>query len=161
MISLVGAKQQLLLSRVGGGDAARLVMALLTTARRIDAECAALLSGHDLSEGRLAVLLAVSQEPGITPAALAAQLEVTRATVTGLLDGLEAQDLLFRATAEGDRRTLCIRTTTAGERLVESLTPVYANWLNGLVGDIGNEDRAATVRVMESITRALSEGGTR
>ena len=45
-------------------EAARLVMTVLTTARRIDAACAELLARHDLSEGRLAALLAVSAEPG-------------------------------------------------------------------------------------------------
>lgn len=64
MINMIGVKQELLLSRLGNDEAARLVMTVLTTARRIDAACAELLARHDLSEGRLAALLAVSAEPG-------------------------------------------------------------------------------------------------
>lgn len=60
MINMIGVKQELLLSRkLGNDEAARLVMTVLTTARRIDAACAELLARHDLLEGRLAALLAV------------------------------------------------------------------------------------------------------
>lgn len=94
MINMIGVKQELLLSRLGNDEAARLVMTVLTTARRIDAACAELLARHDLLEGRLAALLAVSAEPGVTPRVLGDRLEVTSATVTGLLDRLERDRLV-------------------------------------------------------------------
>lgn len=132
-------------------------MAVLTTARRIDAECARVLSRYDLSEGRLAALLAVSGDPGLTPAALAERLGVTRATVTGLVDGLERQGFVSRSSGERDRRTLTLRATEEGERAIDVLTPVYADWLGALVAGVDSEDRAATLRAMAAIACALGE----
>lgn len=160
MSEIVGTKQELLLARIGGSDAARLVMALLSTARRIDAECAVVLSRYDLSEGRLAALLAISGEPGISPAALAERLAVTRATVTGLLDGLERQGFVSREGGAQDRRTLALRATEVGERVIDELSPVYSDWLGGLVADTGDEDRQATLRTMRAISTAIAQVGS-
>jgi len=155
MKNLVGVKQELLLSRIGDDEANRLVMALLTTARRIDAECVELLAEYEMSEGRLAALLGVSAEPGIAPGALADRLEVKSATVTGLLDGLERRDLVRRTSVVGDRRSISLQVTSAGEALLAALTPMYTDWLHHLSADIGAKDRAAATRAMATIQRNL------
>lgn len=139
----------------GGAD---LVMSLLTAARRIDAACAELLARHDLSEGRLAALLTVAQSPGITPGALAARIEVTRGTVTGLLEGLERRGLVRRRDNPGDARSLNLDPTPAGERLLAELAPVYAGWLDGLVGELSAADTEAAGRGLDAIHRALDAG---
>lgn len=158
MNTWVGVKEELLLSRIGADELARLVMTLLTTARRIDAACAELLAGHDLSEGRLAALLAVGAEPGITPGLLADRLDVTRATITGLLDGLERRGLVARDGKAGDRRSLALHVTAPGEQLVATLTPIYADWLRQLGGGISAENREVAARTMIAIQRNLRSG---
>lgn len=158
MNNLVGVKQELLLSRVGDDDAGRLIMALLTTARRIDAACADLLAKHDLSEGRLAALLAISAEPGVSPGALAERLQVTRATVTGLLDGLERHALVERGGSVGDRRSLTLRATLTGEDLITALTPKYSGWLHQIGSGISADDHQVVLRAMTAIQRNLGEG---
>ncbi len=158
MNNTIGIKQELLLSRLGGGEAARLVMTVLTTARRIDAGCAELLTRHDLSEGRLAALLAVSAEPGVTPRALGDRLEVTSATVTGLLDRLERDGLIERQPHARDRRTHTLTTTTAGEQLISELVPVYANWLHQLGAGIGPTERNCTALVLAAVQQNLTVG---
>lgn len=162
MKNLLGAKQQLLLTRIGDHDAGQLVLSLLTTARQIDAACAELLASHDLSEARLAALLAVSAEPDLTPGTLAERLEVTRATVTGLIDGLERLALLERVASSGDRRSHTLRNTEAGERLLTELTPIYAEWLARLGVGIDPAVRDGAIRSMAAIQSALhAESGPR
>ncbi|MEB4613653.1 MarR family winged helix-turn-helix transcriptional regulator [Leucobacter sp. M11] len=156
MNNLLGAKQELLLARIGEHDSARLVLSLLTTARQIDLACAELLAVHDLSEARLAALLAVSAEPGITPGGLAEQLEVTRATVTGLTDGLERLALLERGGNAGDRRSVTLRVTAAGETLLTELTPSYAQWLSQLGLGVTEADGRGALRALSAIQRTLS-----
>lgn len=157
MNTLLGAKQALLLSRIGEHEEGQLIMALLTTARQIDAACAELLAEHDLSEGRLAALLAVSAEPGLAPAALAERIQVTRATVTGLLDGLERAALVERGAHAGDRRALALRATPAGEQLLAALTPQYSDWLHQLGADIDAPARAAVARALAEVQRSLRD----
>lgn len=156
MNTAMGIKQQLLLTRLGDDDSARLVMTVLTTARRIDAACAQLLARHDLSEGRMAALLAVSSEPGITPRDLAARLEVTSATVTGLLDRLDRDRLIERHPHATDRRTHTLETTPAGERLIAELVPVYADWLRRLGAGIGTAERDNTAHVLAAVQQNLA-----
>lgn len=152
----VGVKQELLLSRVGGDEAARLVMAVLTTARRIDVACAELLSKHALSEGRFAALLAVSDEPGITPRLLGDRLEVTSATVVGLVDRLDRDGLVERREHETDRRTYTLSTTEAGERIIGELVPVYAGWLHRLGTGISSAQRSSVSLVLAAVQQNLS-----
>lgn len=156
MNSITGIKQELLLSRIGDDAAAELVMIILTTARRIDAACAALLARHDLSEGRFAALLAVSAEPGITPRALSDRLEVTSATVTGLLDRLDRAGLIKRQPHASDRRTHTLITTRAGERLIGELVPVYADWLHQLGAGIDTAEGDIATTVLASVQQNLA-----
>lgn len=156
MNNAVGIKQELLLSRLGDDEAARLVMIVLTTARRIDMACAELLARHDLSEGRLASLLAVSAEPGITPRTLADRLEVTSATVTGLLDRLERDGLIERQPHATDRRTHTLTTTSDGEELIGELVPVYARWLNQLGAGINSDKRNRAASVLAAMQQNLA-----
>lgn len=155
MSNMVGIKQELLLSRLGDDEAARLVMTVLTTARRIDAACAELLARHGLSEGRLAALLAVSAEPGVTPRVLGDRLEVTSATVTGLLDRLTRDGLIERQPHATDRRTHTLTTTSAGERLIGELVPVYADWLRQLGAGIGPAERGSAALVLAAVQQNL------
>lgn len=156
MTYAIGAKQDLLLSRIGNNASAQFVMTVLSTARRIDAACAALLSTHDLSEGRLAALLAVSAEPGITPRTLSNRIEVTSATVTGLLDRLERDGLIARKPHANDRRTHTLVTTAAGEQLIAALVPSYAQWLGTLAAGIDATEREGAAIVLATLQHNLT-----
>lgn len=157
MNDLVGVKQRLLLDRIGDDPAARLVLALHTTTRRIDAACARLLAEHQLSEGRLAALLAVVDEPGLSPRGLADRLDVTTATVTGLLDGLERAGLIERRAHETDRRARVLVPTAEGEQLAATLTPIYADWLGQLADGIGPEAFEVIEQVLATLQANLRE----
>src|SRR5688572_7998896 len=75
-------------------DNIRLCFQVLSLASSIDRDCAALLAPFGLSEGRFVLLFVLdAADDGLAPNALAEQAGVTRATVTGLLDGLERESL--------------------------------------------------------------------
>lgn len=157
MNKILDLKHELLRSRAGSGSGAELILGLLTTARKIDAACAEILARYGLSEGRLAVLLAVSDTPGIAPGQVAEQLGVTRATVTGLTDALEKSALLERSAVSGDRRSLSLRTTSAGEALVAELSPIYRDWLTVIAVDVSADQERATSAALAAIQRRLDE----
>lgn len=157
MTEVVGAKRELMLTRIGGAEPRRLVMALLTTASVVDAACAELLSRHDLSEGRLAALMAVSDAPGVTPAQLADRLVVTRATVTGLVDGLERAGLVKRVSDPADRRSLALRATAKGEALIDALAPLYATRLEQVADGIAADHCEVALGVMAAMQRNVMQ----
>lgn len=153
MNGLIGAKQQLLLSRIAAGEQGRLVMLVLTTARRIDEACARLLAQHGLSEGRLAVLLAIDAGQSVTPRELARQLEVTPATITGLVEHLVTGALVERRSHASDRRTHLLSLTASGARLLAELTPLYAEWMQQLESGVSKAGSAATEKVLARMQR--------
>ncbi len=160
--SLIVKKQELLLEWIADGfSGARRsrmsqVLAVLSVAGAIDASCARRLADFGLSEGRFAVLLATEIESAPTPATIAERIGVTRATVTGLLDGLEKLGYLVRTHSSTDRRSVSIVLTEAGGLAIHDLTPVYADWIDSLARGISEADLNTFHRVLSQISRNLS-----
>lgn len=143
---------------------AALVMSLLHTAARIDKACAAELASFDLTEARLSVMLVVAREPKATPAFIASSLGVTRAAVTGLLDGLERQEYITRRGSASDRRSSAITLTSAGSAALDGLAPRYRDWLTALSAGITQADTRATftaLGILQQNVQALDVEGTR
>ncbi|MET8903909.1 MarR family winged helix-turn-helix transcriptional regulator [Streptomyces sp. NPDC003236] len=155
MDEILGPRQGLLLRRLDGSGRAEFAMGLLATARRIDDAYNDLLVGHDLSGGRFAALLAVSEAPGITPARLSEELEVKRATVTGLIDGLVKRGFVVRGSAEADRRVQTLTITSAGEHRVQQILPLVDQWLERLVSGIEGPDRDTAWLLLSRIHRNI------
>lgn len=170
MDSLLAAKHALLLDHTGlSSQQAQLVMAVLRTAALIDRDCTAQLADFELTEARFAVLLAVSRAEAAgdsehsarTPAAIAAQLDVSRAAVTGLIDGLARQGLVTRATHTADRRSLTVTITEAGRAAVDALQPVYTGWLSQLTAGIDAAHANAALAALSTLQRNLADGPQR
>lgn len=85
------------------------------------------LSRHGLLQGRWWVLILLMRETSntSTPSALADKAGVSRATMTGLLDGLEQNGLVARIYANGDRRSVLITLTDAGQSKLDVVMPDY------------------------------------
>ncbi|MGV1005940.1 MAG: MarR family winged helix-turn-helix transcriptional regulator [Candidatus Nanopelagicales bacterium] len=152
MDSLIDTKHELLLDHAGQHDhGARLVMALLRTATLIDRACASKLSEYELSEGRLAVLLAAAKHETATPALLAEQVGISRAAITGLLDGLERRNLVRRISHSSDRRSVSIEVSDEGRTALDELSPIYGSWLQQIAAGIGPDEAAGARKVLSAI----------
>lgn len=85
------------------------------------------LSKHGLLQGRWWVLILLMRETTkiSTPSILADKAGVSRATMTGLLDGLEQNGLVERVFAKDDRRSVLIHLTDAGQAKLDDVMPDY------------------------------------
>ncbi len=101
------------------------------------------LSKHDLLQGRWWVLILLMREASITstPSILADKLGVTRATMTGLLDGLEQSGLVTRVFAKEDRRSVKIQLTAAGQAKLDVVMPDYYRRLRQCMQALDAEKR--------------------
>lgn len=90
------------------------------------------LESHGLSTGRFMVLmvLTVRSDEGMAPSEIAERARVTRATVTGLIDGLEGEGYVERAPWMQDRRRVLVRLTPSGRALMEELLPTHLGRIN-------------------------------
>lgn len=122
----------------------RLCFEVLALASAIDRACAARLTPHRLSEGKFVLLLLLHNVPeGLAPYELAERAGVTRATITGLLDGLERDGFLARHDDPDDRRKVSVRLTTKGQATARELFNEHTEWIGSLFAGFDQYDRAA------------------
>lgn len=128
----------------------------LSLATAIDRDCALLLAPHGLSEGRFVLLFLLDAAPdGLAPNILAERAGVTRATVTGLLDGLEREQLIGRHADANDRRALCIRLTRKGKRVARAVFGQHGRWIASLYGNLSAPERKQLAALLEKVAGNL------
>lgn len=117
----------------------------------------AYLSSHDLSSGRFFVLmLLLKHEPeGLSPAELAERAGVTRATMTGLLDGLEEAGLCERRQHEGDRRMLTVLLTANGRKRLLKLLPEHYRRMSAVMGHLSEDEKRTLVRLLQKVEAGI------
>jgi DNA-binding MarR family transcriptional regulator len=134
----------------------RLCFQTLSLASAIDRDCAALLAPHGLSEGRFVLLFLLAAAPdGLAPNALAERAGVSRATVTGLLDGLEREGLIERHADASDRRALRIRLTPKGQRVEKTVFDQHGRWIAGLFGHLSEGEREQLAALLDKVAAHL------
>lgn len=139
----------------------RLCFELLTLAAAIDRDCAARLAPHQLSEGKFVLLFLLHDRPeGLSPHELAERAGVTRATITGLLDGLERDGFLTRHHATEDRRKITVRLTGKGEATANALFRQHAEWIGSLFADLSAKESRLLSALLGRIWRR-TDAGTR
>ena len=111
----------------------RTCFCLLSVARAIDADCAVRLGKYKVSEGKFVLLFFLAQNPkGISPTELAKMAGVTKATVTGLSEGLVKAGFVKRVFAESDRRSFTLKLTTKGKNVTQKLLREHGIWICSL-----------------------------
>ena len=65
---------------------------------------------------------------------LAARADVTKATLTGVIDALEAHGWIERAEVAGDRRGVSLAVTPAGARVLGQAEHTMCAWLSEVLG---------------------------
>jgi len=102
-------------------------LTLLRVGSDLSSELDNFLAGYGLLQGRWWVLiLLMREEDGVsTPSLLAEKAGVSRATMTGLIDGLAKEDLVRRVTNADDRRKQHIKLTLQGQEKLDEVMPEY------------------------------------
>lgn len=107
-----------------------------------------------LSTGRYRLLADLEDHGGEkSPSRLAADLDVTRATVTGLLDGLEREGLIARRpSTEDGRGTVAVLTARGAQRLRDMASEHFGR-LEAMVGGLSIEERAVFLDLLSRVVR--------
>ena len=133
-------------------DGIRLCFKTLSLAAAIDRDCAALLAPYALSEGRFILLFLLNAaSDGLAPNELAERAGVSRATVTGLLDGLEREAMIERHINEDDRRALCIRLTRKGKEVAKDFFKHLSSWIAVLFANLSLAERHQLAVLLDKV----------
>jgi len=86
---------------------------------------------------------------------LANYLQISSPTVSGVVDELEKRGLLQRTRTQKDRRSVELRVTPKGERLLEQLNRESARVAARAAADIPAADKKVAVRVLALLVKTL------
>jgi DNA-binding MarR family transcriptional regulator len=102
-----------------------------------------LLAKHELLQGRWWVLVLLMRQDDLTstPTDLAEKAGVTKATMTGFIDGLVREGLVTRITDDVDRRKLLIKLTDAGQEKLDMVLPDYYKKVSALMSLLNTDQR--------------------
>ncbi|HSI37788.1 MAG TPA: MarR family transcriptional regulator [Methylotenera sp.] len=115
------------------------------------------LSKHGLLQGRWWVLILLMREASktATPSVLADKAGVTRATMTGLIDGLEQVGLVERVYAKDDRRSIVIHLTEAGQAKLDVVMPDYYRRLRQCMQELDEKKREELHLILDLINAGI------
>jgi DNA-binding MarR family transcriptional regulator len=116
----------------------------------------AFLVDHGMTPGRFTIMMLLyDKQEGSpiprTPAELADMANVTRATITGLIDTLERDGLVTREHDAGDRRMMQIHMTPKGHSSLRGLLPGYFRQMASQMASLNEHERKTLVRLLNKI----------
>ena len=135
-------------------DAVSACVPLLYFYREFDAALEQHYQAYGLSRGRWQVLMALyksSSEEGLTPAELADWAGVTRAAMTGLVDGLVDSGYVTREDVGADRRTYRVRLTPRASDFLASVLPDHLRRMQDLMHALTPAERDTFVDLIEKL----------
>lgn len=118
---------------------------------------------HGLSEIEFRTLMHVYsfRETAAYPSELGTSLGQSPANITRITDTLVARSLISRVPDERDRRRLVLKTTAAGEQLVQTVLPVMLNSVRASYQDFSPTDLAQLLTSLKHLAGALDEANLR
>jgi DNA-binding MarR family transcriptional regulator len=115
---------------------------------------------HDVSDGRFSVLMLLMRSRatgGLTPSNLAERAGVTRATITGLIDGLEKMGHVRRSVDETDKRKQTIDLTAKGIKFIDKVYPTHLERMSHLMDALTADDKKDLARISGRMRDRLCE----
>lgn len=113
------------------------------------------LAGVDLSLSQYRVLLFLDEVGSAAASALAGRLEVTRPSVTALVDGLEARGLVVRHPQTADRRRVEVVLSDAGAAALHAADLAVTDRLHTIASHLPGEGPEQALASLELWSDAL------
>jgi DNA-binding MarR family transcriptional regulator len=117
-----------------------------------------ILRSQSTSPGRFIVLVILKHRVDNPPTAaeLADSTGVTRATITGLLDGLEKEKYVHRTIDLKDRRSVRVVLTDSGREFIKSIMPCYGSWMKWVVESLSEDERTDLISILGKVQNRIS-----
>lgn len=113
----------------------------------------------DLSPAQAQLLLSIQRDRPAPMSEIAGALGCDASNVTGLVDRLEARELLERRPDAKDRRVKMVAVTRAGSRIQDKL---HERWFEppAPIAALGARDKEALLAILTRAVRAAEKDGT-
>ncbi|MTI64433.1 MarR family transcriptional regulator [Methylophaga sp.] len=113
------------------------------------------LGAHALLQGRWWVLVLLMREDdgSSSPSKLAEKAGVSRATMTGLIDGLQRDKLVTRMVSPRDRRQTLVKLTHKGQSKLDEVMPEYYRRVRQLMTVLTNEEGDMLMQILMKLSQ--------
>jgi DNA-binding MarR family transcriptional regulator len=117
-----------------------------------------ILGRHNLSQGRFLTLIVMNRNPNdaVSPSYLADKVGVRRATMTGLLDRLERDDMIKRLPGQPDRRKIGVQLTSSGRRILAEMLPDYYRSIAKIMANLTEKERLDLMSLLGKVNQGLA-----
>lgn len=109
--------------------------------------------GVDLTPVQYSVMAGICTHPGIEQGALADLIQYDRATVGGVVDRLEAKELVSRSLSPHDRRVRLLTISASGKRLLRKLAPGILMAQEKVLDGLDDAERAQFIALLGKLVR--------
>ncbi|MCT7378372.1 MarR family winged helix-turn-helix transcriptional regulator [Chelativorans salis] len=123
-------------------------IAQLTVFERMFAE---LKDGH-VKIGEFTILLAIAENPGVRQGAMADVLKIKWSNMTKLVRSLEERGLVERFVPPHDRRSVELRLTEEGRKLLETFTPLMFEADRRSLPMLSDEEHATFLALLRKVS---------
>jgi DNA-binding MarR family transcriptional regulator len=131
----------------------QIVASLRKIMRAVDLHSRRLFESIGMTGPQLATLQAI-QRLGPTPAnAIAREVHLSQATVTGILSRLEARQLITRQRNDADRRAMVITVSAEGQRLLDQAPSLLQDRFRNELARLEEWER---LQILSTLTRVAS-----
>ena len=129
--------------------------ALRRILRAADLGSRKLASATGLAPSHLLVLREIEQRGETTPSVLAAALQFGQATITNIVDRLEAGSLVTRQRSGQDKRQIILTVTDAGRAMIERAPDLLQTRFSERFADLPAWERAMILAALERLGALL------
>lgn len=133
------------------GESLRTIARLMTELQQLNFACCDVNSTTQCS-----ILTTLAREGDQTLAALTRSLNLDKAWLSRTTDALVEDGLLIKAPHPGDRRALLLQLTPAGAQQAQALGDQLNAQAQRVLGRLPGTEQAAALRLLETLTAALS-----
>ena len=112
---------------------------------------------HGITPVQYAALQAVANTPGVDQRTLAGRIGLDTSTVAGVVDRLEARNLLQRNASPQDKRVRLLTLTSDGTRLLQGVAPAMRQAQTRILAPLGKAEQAEFMRMLRKLVDANNE----
>ena len=115
-------------------------------------------AGRGLSEGKFKILMLLfdAKDHSLSPTELAKQSNVTKATITGLLDGLVRDGFVSRTHQNKDKRKISIELTKEGKEQLKQFLPGHFSKISAVMENYSDEEKEMFIKNLGDLFEKLS-----
>jgi DNA-binding MarR family transcriptional regulator len=133
----------------------RVFQALRRIMRALDLHSHSLSAKHKITAPQLACLLAVQEGEPVSASVIAREVHLSPSTVVGILDRLEAKNLVRRERSATDRRVVHVWLTEAGRELIARAPSPLQDRLTQAMDELPEEELVAMAESLERIVEIM------